>query len=37
MRGYITQEERQRMQQMSASTDIKHAPPRVPPRIGFIK
>ena len=36
MRGYITQEERQRMQQMSASTDIKH-PPRVPPRIGFIK
>lgn len=26
MRGYITQEERQRMQQMSASTDIKHPP-----------
>lgn len=26
MRGYITQEERQRMQQMSASTDIKQPP-----------
>lgn len=26
MKGYITQEEQQRMQQMSASTDIKRPP-----------
>lgn len=36
MRGYITQEERQRMQQMSDSTLIKNKT-SVLPIIGFIK